>query len=104
RVVHAGEHAGPESIRSALQVCDAERIGHGVRSVEDPALVEELRTAQIPLEVCPTSTFCLGVVPALQSHPFDRLYRSGLALSVNSDDPAFFNTNLPLELLRLHQA
>jgi adenosine deaminase len=104
RVVHAGEHAGPESIRSALQVCDAERIGHGVRAVEDPALVEELRTAQIPLEVCPTSNLCLGVVPDLQSHPFDRLYRSGLALSVNSDDPAFFNTNLTLELLRLHQA
>jgi aminodeoxyfutalosine deaminase len=103
RVAHAGEHAGPESIRSSLQVCDAERIGHGVRAIEDPALVEELRAAQIPLEVCPTSNLCLGVAPDLASHPFDRLYRSGLALSVNSDDPAFFNTNLTLEYLRLHQ-
>jgi aminodeoxyfutalosine deaminase len=103
RVVHAGEHAGPESIRSALQVCGAERIGHGVRALEDPALIEELRDAQIPLEVCPTSNVCLGVVPDLQSHPFHQLYRSGLALSVNSDDPAFFNTNLTMEFLRLHQ-
>jgi len=103
RVAHAGEHAGPESIRSALQVCDAERIGHGVRAVEDPTLIEELRAAQIPLEVCPGSNVCLGVAPDLAGHPFDRLYRSGLALSVNSDDPAFFNTNLTLEYLRLHQ-
>jgi adenosine deaminase len=103
RVAHAGEHAGPESIRSVLQVCDAERIGHGVRAVEDPALVEELRAAQIPLEVCPASNVCLGVVPDLASHPFDRLYRAGVALSVSSDDPAFFNTNLTREYLHLHQ-
>jgi adenosine deaminase len=103
RVAHAGEHAGPESIRSALQVCGAERIGHGVRAIEDPTLIEELRESQVPLEVCPTSNLCLGVSPDLASHPFDRLYRSGLALSVSSDDPAFFNTNLTMELLRLHQ-
>jgi adenosine deaminase len=103
RVAHAGEHAGPESIRSVLEVCGAERIGHGVRAVEDPALVDELRAAQIPLEVCPTSNLCLGVAPDLEHHPFDRLYRSGVALSVNSDDPSFFNTNLTREYLRLHQ-
>jgi aminodeoxyfutalosine deaminase len=103
RVAHAGEHAGPESIRSALDVCSAERIGHGVRAVEDPALVEELKAAQVPLEVCPSSNVCLGVVPDYASHSFDRLYRAGVALSVNSDDPAFFNTNLTLEYLRLHQ-
>ena len=103
RVAHAGEHAGPESIRSVLDVCGAERIGHGVRAVEDSALMEELRAAQVPLEVCPSSNVCLRVAPDLAEHPFDRLYRSGLALSVNSDDPAFFNTNLTLEYLRLHQ-
>ena len=103
RVAHAGEHAGPESVRSVLAVCGAERIGHGVRSIDDPALVEELRTSQIPLEVCPTSNVCLGVAPDYASHPFDRLYRAGVALSVNSDDPAFFNTNLTREYLRLHQ-
>jgi adenosine deaminase len=103
RVAHAGEHAGPESVRSVLDVCGAERIGHGVRSIEDPSLVEELRAGQIPLEVCPTSNLCLGVAPDLEHHPFDRLYRSGVALSVNSDDPSFFNTNLTREYLRLHQ-
>jgi aminodeoxyfutalosine deaminase len=103
RVAHAGEHAGPESIRSALEVCAAERIGHGVHAIDDPKLVEELRASQVPLEVCPSSNVCLGVAPDIASHPFDRLYRSGVALSVNSDDPAFFNTNLTLEYLRLHQ-
>jgi adenosine deaminase len=103
RVAHAGEHAGPESIRSVLEVCGAERIGHGVRAVDDPSLMAELQAAQIPLEVCPTSNVCLGAAPDLPSHPFDQLYRGGLALSVNSDDPAFFNTNLTREYLKLHQ-
>ncbi|HVT59487.1 MAG TPA: adenosine deaminase [Thermoanaerobaculia bacterium] len=104
RVAHAGEHAGPESIRSALEVCGAERIGHGVRAGGDPALVAELRERQVPLEVCPTSNVCLGVVPDLASHPFDQLHRAGVALSVSTDDPAFFNTNLTREYLRLGQA
>jgi adenosine deaminase len=103
RVAHAGEHAGPASVRSVLEVCGAERIGHGVRVLEDPDLVAELRRRRIPLEVCPTSNLCLGVVSDLAAHPFDALYRSGLQLSVNSDDPAFFNTNLTREYLRLGQ-
>jgi aminodeoxyfutalosine deaminase len=103
-VAHAGEHAGPESVRSVLDICGAERIGHGVRSIDDPALVERLRTSGIPLEVCPTSNICLGVAPDMASHSFDRLYRAGLSLTVNSDDPSFFNTNLTREYLRLHQA
>ena len=104
RVAHAGEHAGPESIRSVLEVCGAERIGHGVRAVEDPSLVAELRDRQIPLEVCPSSNVCLGVFPDLESHSFDRLYRAGVPVSVNSDDPAFFDTDLSREYLRLHEA
>ncbi|HVT17097.1 MAG TPA: adenosine deaminase [Thermoanaerobaculia bacterium] len=104
RVAHAGEHAGPESIRSALEVCAAERIGHGVRAVEDPELMAELRDRNIPLEVCPTSNLCLKVVPDIESHPFDRLYHAGVPLSVSSDDPAFFNTNLTSEYLRLARA
>jgi aminodeoxyfutalosine deaminase len=103
RVAHAGEHGGPASIRSVLDVCHAERIGHGVRAVDDPSLLAELRAAQIPLEVCPSSNLCLGVAKDLASHPFDRLYRSGVRVSVNSDDPSFFNTNLTREYLRLHQ-
>lgn len=94
RVAHAGEHAGPESVRSALEVARAERIGHGVRSVEDPELVAELARRNIPLEVCPTSNLCLGVFPDLESHSFDRLHRAGVPLSINSDDPPFFNTTL----------
>jgi adenosine deaminase len=104
RVAHAGEHAGPEAIRSALEVCDAERIGHGVRAVEDPSLVAELRDRRIPLEICPSSNVCLGVFPDLASHSFDRLYRAGVPVSVNSDDPAFFDTELSREYLRLHEA
>ena len=63
----------------------------------------ELRERRIPLEVCPTSNLCLGVVRDLAHHPFDQLYRGGLQVSVSSDDPAFFNTNLTREYLRLGQ-
>lgn len=101
RVAHAGEHGGPESIRSALEVAHAERIGHGVRAVEDPALVRELAQSRVPLEVCPTSNLCLGVFPDLPSHSFDRLYRAGVALSVSSDDPPLFNTTLVREYQEL---
>ena len=103
-VAHAGEHAGPESIRSVLEVCGAERIGHGIRAVEDPALMVELRERGIPLEICPSSNVCLGVVPDLEQHPFDRLARAGCRVTVNSDDPAFFDTALTGEYLRLHRA
>jgi len=101
RVAHAGEHAGPESVRSALDVARAERIGHGVRAVEDPALVAELARHGVPLEVCPTSNVCLGVYPSLADHPFDELRRAGVPLSVNSDDPPFFNTTLSGEYAAL---
>ena len=94
RVAHAGEHAGPESIRSVLEVCHAERIGHGVRAVEDPALVEELARRAVPCEVCPTSNLRLGVFASYAEHSFDRLHRAGVPLTVNSDDPPFFDTTL----------
>jgi adenosine deaminase len=102
-VAHAGEHAGPESIRSVLDVCGVERIGHGVRAIEDPSLVAELRDRAIPLEVCPSSNVCLGVVPDLEHHPFDRLARAGCRVTVNSDDGPLFNTTLTDEYLRLHR-
>lgn len=101
RVAHAGEHRGPESIRSVLDVCGAERIGHGIRCLEDPELAEELAATGIPLEVCPTSNLSLGVVPDLESHPFDRLRREGNRVTVNSDDPALFATSLSEEFRRL---
>jgi len=98
---HAGEHAGPGSVYSVLDACRAERIGHGVRAIEDPALIERLRAERTPLEVCPTSNLCLGLARDLAAHPFDRLRRAGLELSVNTDDPALFDTDLSKEFVNL---
>lgn len=101
RVAHAGEHAGPESVRSVLEVCGAERIGHGVRAAEDPALVEDLAARRIPLEVCPSSNVCLGVFPDLAAHSFRRLADAGVEVTVNSDDPPMFGTTLSEEYARV---
>lgn len=101
---HAGEVAGPESVWSALRLLGAERIGHGVRSIEDPALVEYLAEHRVPLEVNPTSNVYLGVYPSLQAHPFRRLYEAGVPLTVNSDDPPLFNTTLNDEVALLASA
>lgn len=100
-VAHAGEHGGPESIRSALDVVGLDRLDHGVRAVEDPALVNELAARGLPLDVCPSSNVCLGVFPDLRSHSFDRLRRAGVAVNVNTDDPPFFDTDLATEYARL---
>lgn len=94
---HAGEVAGPQSVWSALRVLGAERIGHGVRSVEDPALLDYLRERQVPLEVNPTSNVVLGVYPDMAHHPFCRLWQGGLYVTVNSDDPPLFGTDLVRE-------
>jgi len=102
-VPHAGETAGPESIWGALRTLKAQRIGHGVRCLEDPELVAELRDLQIPLEVCPTSNVCLGVAPSLAEHPLPRLLDEGLYVTINSDDPPMFNTTLTDEYLRAAQ-
>jgi adenosine deaminase len=104
RVAHAGEHAGPASVRSVLEVCGAERIGHGVRSIEDSELVAELAAEGVPLEVCPSSNVCLGVVPDLASHPFERLRAAGANVTVSSDDPPLFATTLTDEYQRLADA
>jgi adenosine deaminase len=103
-VVHAGETGGPKSIWGALDTLKAVRIGHGVRCLEDPALVRELRERQIPLEVCPTSNLCLGIVPDLRSHPLPQLVAEGLYVTVGSDDPALFNTTLTDEYLEIAAA
>jgi adenosine deaminase len=100
-ILHAGEHAGPESIWSALKVGKSVRIGHGVHCLEDPALVAELRERQIPLEVCPTSNVCLGEFPTMQDHPLPRLLDEGLYVTINSDDPPMFNTTLTDEYLAI---
>jgi aminodeoxyfutalosine deaminase len=98
-VPHAGEAAGPDSIWEAIGRLRAERIGHGVRCVEDPALMAELRERRIPLEVCPTSNVRTGVVADLASHPLPRLVAGGLVVTLNSDDPPMFDTTLRDEYL-----
>jgi adenosine deaminase len=89
-VAHAGEEGPPEYITGALDVLGAERIDHGVRCLEDPALTRRLVDERIPLTVCPLSNVRLRVVPDMASHPLERLIEAGLMVTVNSDDPAYF--------------
>ncbi|MDQ3010226.1 MAG: adenosine deaminase [Acidobacteriota bacterium] len=103
-VPHAGETVGAESVRGALRSLRAQRIGHGVRCLEDAELVAELRERQIPLEVCPTSNVCLGVAPSIAEHPLPRLLNAGLYVTINSDDPPMFNTTLTDEYLKIADA
>jgi aminodeoxyfutalosine deaminase len=98
---HAGETAGPESVWAALRVLGAERIGHGVRAVEDPELLEYLVAKRIGLEVCPTSNLRLGVYPTLDAHPLAKLHAMGAVVTVNTDTPAIFDIGLSDELALL---
>ena len=89
-VAHAGEEGPPEYVRAALDVLGAERIDHGVRSLEDPELVARLSREKVPLTVCPLSNVALKVVDGLARHPLPAMIDAGLVVSVNSDDPAYF--------------
>ncbi|PCC71646.1 aminodeoxyfutalosine deaminase [Nannocystis exedens] len=97
---HAGEMDGPSSVWSALRELGAERIGHGVQCLADPALVEHLREHRVPLEVCPTSNVGIGLYPALAGHPLPQLLAAGLQVSLASDDPPMFATSLGEEYRR----
>lgn len=99
---HAGETVGPVSVWGALKTLGAERIGHGVRSIEDASLVSYLAQQQIPLEICPHSNIRLGVYANLAEHPLPRLYAAGVPISVNSDDPPMFHTTLNENVATLH--
>ena len=90
RVAHAGEEGPPEYVRSALDRLGAERIDHGIRSLEDDELVTRLREEQVPLTVCPLSNVALRGVDRLDEHPLRRMLDEGLIATVNSDDPAYF--------------
>jgi adenosine deaminase len=100
RTVHAGESSGPEGVRDAIELLGADRIDHGVRAIEDPALVELLAERGIALGVCPSSNLVLKVYPSLQAHPVDALRRAGVKLSLNTDDPSLLGTTLPREYAR----
>src|SRR5947208_1012785 len=95
---HAGETVGPESVWGAVRVLGAERLGHGVRSIEDSDLIEYLAERHIPLEICPTSNIRLGVYPDLLSHPLPGLHKAGVPVTINSDDPPLFNTTFNNEV------
>ena len=94
---HAGEAAGPESIRTAIELLGAERIGHGLTAWQDPELMAMLRERRVPLEVCPTSNVCTGLIARFEDHPLPRFLEAGLLVTLNSDDPGMFGTSLERE-------
>ncbi|MCU0816314.1 MAG: adenosine deaminase [Cypionkella sp.] len=101
---HAGEWGGPESVRAALADLGVERIGHGVRAIEDLALVDELAERGVVLEVCPGSNVALGLYPNWRAHPIGKLYDRGVKVTVSTDDPPFFHTTMEREFAELHAA
>ncbi len=94
--IHAGEWAGPESVRAALGL-PITRISHGVRAIEDPALVDELAARAIVLECCPTSNVVLGIYPSYEQHPLPRLRDAGVRVTLGSDDPPYFGAAIESE-------
>lgn len=119
RLVHAGEIGGPDSVRDAVEVLGAERIGHGIAAAADPELMALLAERSIGLELCPTSNLCTGALARhlaradgrpdvytdarLAEHPLPRLFRAGIPISLSTDDPAMFNTTLNAEYATLDQ-
>ena len=107
-VCHAGEIGGPESVREAMEILGAERIGHGIAVMNDPALAESLATRRVVLENCPTSNLCTGALAkqigkpdaSLADHPLRQISCAGLAVTLSTDDPALFHTDLLTEYSR----
>ncbi|WP_180900423.1 adenosine deaminase [Martelella soudanensis] len=95
--IHAGEVCGAFSVRDALDCVRPDRIGHGVRAIEEPDLVRRLADEGVVLEVCPGSNIALSVYPDLAAHPLRRLFDAGVKVTLNSDDPPFFHTSLARE-------
>jgi adenosine deaminase len=101
---HAGEWGGPDSVRAALEDLAPERIGHGVRAIEDLALVDLLAERGTVLEVCPGSNIALGLYPDWRKHPIGTLFDRGVKVTVSTDDPPFFHTTMTREYDRLAEA
>lgn len=94
RTVHAGESSGPQGVWDAIDLLGADRIDHGVRAIDDAALVQVLAERGIPLGICPTSNVVLGVYPSIDAHPVDKLRAAGVRVSLNTDDPALLGASL----------
>ena len=103
-VAHAGEEGPPAYIREALDLLGISRIDHGVRCIEDPALVAELVARRIPLTVCPLSNVKLRVFPSMKQHNLRELLAHGLRVTINSDDPAYFGGYVVENFLAVHRA
>ncbi len=101
---HAGEWGGPESVRAAINDLNPERIGHGVRAIEDLALVDQIAERGIVLEVCPGSNIALGLYKDWRAHPIADLDRRGVKVTISTDDPPFFHTTMAREYDRLAEA
>ena len=101
---HAGEWGGPQSVRDAIHDLGVERIGHGVRAIEDLALVDEIAERGIVLEVCPGSNVALGLYPNFRAHPIGQMFDRGVKVTISTDDPPFFHTTMAREYDRLNRA
>ncbi len=103
RVAHAGEDDGPQSVWDAINYLDAERIGHGISSINDEKLMDYLAKKQIPLEISPTSNiFTKKYVDKIENHPIKEFYKKGIITTLNTDDPTFFGVNLIDEYWNLY--
>ena len=102
-VAHAGEAAGPQSIWDAIEFLKVERIGHGVTARNDSKLIAVLKEKQIGIEMSPVSNIRTGVVKSIQDHPIREFYDKGLLVTVNTDDPALFHTDLNNEFMQIHK-
>jgi len=101
-VAHAGEAAGPESVWGAVKTLGVERIGHGITAADDPTLLKEIRNRGIAIETCPLSNLRTGAIKSIKDHPIRSFIKQGISVSVNSDDPPMFNTDINNEYLQLH--
>lgn len=100
---HAGEWGGPDMVSETLDALRVARIGHGINARHDPALIERIAEEGIVLEVCPLSNIALGAIPTGQEHPIDDLRKSGVPVTVSTDDPPFFHTTMTAEYAYLHK-
>lgn len=100
-MAHAGEVVGPSSVWGAVDTLGATRLGHGIHSISDPQLLDHLRARGVVLDICPTSNVLTGATASWETHPLRQLFDAGIALTINSDDPTFFDTTLTDEYRRI---